>query len=79
MHRLSHITIQNYRACRQVSIPIESFTPLVGQNNSGKSTVLKAIQWVLKPASLSISDFGNKDAPVIVSACIDGISQEVLD
>jgi predicted ATP-dependent endonuclease of OLD family len=51
----------------------------VGQNNSGKSTVLKAIQWVLKPASLSISDFGNKDAPVIVSACIDGISQEVLD
>jgi putative ATP-dependent endonuclease of the OLD family len=79
MHRLSHITIQNYRACRQVSIPIESFTPLVGQNNSGKSTVLKAIQWVLKPASLSISDFGNKDAPVIVSACIYGISQEVLD
>ena len=79
MHRLSHIAIQNYRACRQVSIPIESFTPLVGQNNSGKSTVLKAIQWVLKPASLSIGDFGNKDAPVIVSACIDGISQEVLD
>lgn len=79
MHRLSHITIQNYRACREVSIPIESFTPLVGQNNSGKSTVLKAIQWVLKPASLSIGDFGNKDAPVIVSACIDGISQEVLD
>jgi len=79
MHRLSHITIQNYRACRLVSIPIESFTPLVGQNNSGKSTVLKAIQWVLKPASLSIGDFGNKDFPVIVSACIDGICQEVLD
>lgn len=79
MHRLSHITIHNYRACRDVSLPIESFTPLVGQNNSGKSTILEAIQWVLKPASLSLSDFGNKDNPVVVAACIEGISQEVLD
>lgn len=79
MHRLSHITIQNYRACREVSLPIESFTPLVGQNNSGKSTILEAIQWVLKPVALSLSDFGNKDNPVIVSACIEGIGEEVLD
>ena len=48
MHRLSHLVIKNFRACRDVSLPLEGYTPLVGQNNTGKSTILQAIEWVLK-------------------------------
>lgn len=79
MHRLSSVSIKNFRACKEVSLPLEGYTPLVGQNNSGKSTILEAIQWVLKPVALSAGDFADASASVSVTASIDGISQEVLD
>ncbi|WP_417546036.1 ATP-dependent nuclease [Marinobacter sp.] len=79
MHRLSHLTIKNFRACQNVALPLEGYTPLVGQNNTGKSTILKAIEWVLKPTTLSKHDFYNPDQPVEISACIDGISEAILN
>lgn len=79
MHRLSYVNIKNFRACREVSLPLQGITPLVGQNNTGKSTILQAITWVLKPSSLNKTDFHNPDSPVEVTACIDGITQEVID
>lgn len=78
MHGLSFVRIKNFRACKDVSLPLEGYTPLVGQNNAGKSTILHAIGWVLKPAALSITDFHDPDQPVEVVACIDGISHDVL-
>jgi putative ATP-dependent endonuclease of OLD family len=59
VHRLSHVIINNFRACRNVSFPIDAFTPLVGQNNVGKSTILEALKWVLKPSALSQGDFAD--------------------
>lgn len=79
MHRLSHLVIENFRACRNVSLPLEGYTPLVGQNNAGKSTILEAIRWVLKPGALKATDFYDSDSPVVISACIDGIDAAVLD
>ena len=79
MHRLSHLTIKNFRACRDVSLLLEGYTPLVGQNNTGKSTILQAIGWVLKPAALSSSDFYDTEAPVEVAACIEGIAEDIID
>lgn len=78
MHRMSHVAISNFRACRYVSLPLESFTPLVGQNNTGKSSILEAIKWVLKPGTLAATDFADGSKPIVVAACIDGISQEIL-
>ena len=78
MHRLSYLRIKNFRACKDVSLPLEGYTPLVGQNNTGKSSILQSIGWVLKPAALSGGDFHDPDLPVEVVACIDGISNEVL-
>lgn len=78
MHRISHLDISNFRACVHVSLPLEGFTPLVGPNNSGKSTILEAIEWVLKPKSLSATDFFDLEKPVVVVACIEGISEELL-
>ncbi|SHJ84379.1 ATP-dependent nuclease [Halomonas caseinilytica] len=79
MHRVSCIHIENFRACRNITLPLDSYTPLVGQNNAGKSTILEAIRWVLKPSNLKSSDFYDEEKPVSVAACIDGIDSEVLD
>lgn len=78
MHRVSCIHIENFRACRNVTLPLDSYTPLVGQNNAGKSTILEAIRWVLKPTALKAADFNDPAQPVTVSACIDGIDEHVL-
>lgn len=79
MHKLGHIEIRNFRLCQSVSLPLEGFTPLVGQNNVGKSTILRALAWVLKPSSLQLDDFSDASKPVEVCARIDGISVALLD
>lgn len=78
MHRLSFIRIENFRACRDVSIPLEAYTPLVGLNNAGKSTILRSIKWVLKPSTLSSTDFFDQNIPVVITACIEGVTPELL-
>lgn len=79
MHRLSYLKIENYRACKEVSLTLESYTSLVGPNNTGKSSILEAIQWVLKPTALADKDFFNTAKPIVVSACIAGITTALLD
>lgn len=78
MHRISCIHINNFRSCRNVSLPLEGYTPLIGQNNAGKSTILQAIEWVLQPKALSTTDFSLPDVPVEIAGCIEGISDEIL-
>lgn len=78
MHRLSHIIIRNFRACENVSLPLGSYTPLVGKNNAGKTTILEAIKWVLKPAAVTENDFRDRDQPIEVIACIEGITPELI-
>src|SRR5207253_6735537 len=78
MHKLSFIHIKNFRSCRDISLPLGDFTPLVGQNNVGKSTILDAIKIVLTPKAFAKTDFSKSDEPIAISACIDGISAELL-
>lgn len=78
MHRISYIEIQNFRACQSVSLPLDDFTPLVGQNNVGKSTILESLRWLLKPDARSASDFADAKQPIVVTARIEGISAEIL-
>ncbi len=78
MHRISYIEIQNFRACQSVSLPLDDFTPLVGQNNVGKSTILESLRWLLKPDARSASDFADAKQPIVVTARIEGISAAIL-
>lgn len=78
MHRISKITINNFKSIQSASFPLAPFTPLVGYNNAGKTNILKAMSWAIKKSSLQLSDFNSPDAPVIVTAEISGIDAEVL-
>lgn len=78
MHSVGHIEIRNFRLCRNVSLPLEGFTPLVGQNNAGKSTILDAIGLILKPTAPSANDFADSSQPIEICARIDGITSALL-
>ncbi len=44
--RLHHVTIRNYRSLEDVSVDLGDLTILVGQNGSGKSNFLEALQFL---------------------------------
>lgn len=79
MHTLRKIHIKNFRSCRLVTLPLGDFTPLVGQNNAGKSTILDAIRIVLAPKAFSKTDATDSSEPIVISACISGITEELID
>ncbi len=46
--RLAHLHIRNFRCLRDVEIPLDDVTVLIGENNAGKSAVLDALRLALR-------------------------------
>lgn len=69
---ISQITINNYRCFGKESIPIilnEGLNVLIGENNCGKTTVLKAIQYIFKTSYMgrpTIDDFNRYSLPDVI-------------
>ena len=79
MHRLAKIEITNFRSCRQASLLLDDFTPIVGYNNAGKSNILTAIEWLIESSALSAADFYDPTQSLRITGVIAGISQPLLD
>ncbi|MBK9387521.1 MAG: ATP-dependent endonuclease [Planctomycetes bacterium] len=73
MHKVSRVRVENFRCCANVTIELDTFTPLIGPNNVGKSTLLSALSWALEPASLGLNDFGDVNKPVQVEILATGL------
>ncbi|GKT09453.1 ATP-dependent endonuclease [Desulforhabdus sp. TSK] len=61
--KLSHLCIQNFRSCRDITLEIGDMHALVGANNAGKSSVLRALDFLFNPSTKSLNEeaFWNKD------------------
>ncbi len=61
--KLTHIKIRNFRSCQDVTLEIGGMHALVGANNAGKSTVLRALDFLFNPSTKSLNEesFWNKD------------------
>lgn len=61
--RLTHLRIQNFRSCRDITLEIGGMHALVGANNAGKSSVLRALDFLFNPSTKSLNEeaFWNKD------------------
>ena len=46
--RLSEVTVKNFCSCHDLTVALADFNPIVGYNNSGKSNILRAINWLLR-------------------------------
>jgi len=90
--RLVNIKINNFRGIRRCDLNLPEQTVLVGDNNTGKSTVLEAIDLVLGPERLSrrpvidehdfyagqYLDREGNAIEITVEAIITGLSEEQL-
>lgn len=64
---IKEVTIKNFRNFKNITIPLNKFTILIGENDIGKSNLIKAIRLVLNnntfeysSRTLGITDFNNK-------------------
>ncbi|MCR4305320.1 MAG: AAA family ATPase [Gallionella sp.] len=72
--RLDSVNINNFCSCLSVSIALSDFNPIVGYNNSGKSNILRAINWLLKKSVLTKHHFHAPADPIMVEGVISGIT-----
>src|SRR5260221_2845415 len=88
--KISQLTIQNFRGIGSASLLFPDHVLLIGDNNSGKSTVLEAIDLVLGPDRLSrrppvdehdfhLGRYVPKLAPSIETEGRDAEAQKILD
>lgn len=82
MHKLSKICLKNFRSCKDVTLMLNHYTPIVGYNNAGKSTIIQGIIWLLAPSGgICENDFCGNDLsnPIEVRGELVGITQELLN
>jgi putative ATP-dependent endonuclease of OLD family len=51
--KVSHLFIENFRGIKEATLLLPDHAVLIGDNNTGKSTVLEALDLVLGPDRLS--------------------------
>ncbi|MAS36437.1 MAG: hypothetical protein CL610_20710 [Anaerolineaceae bacterium] len=59
--RLASVSVENFRSIRKCEIKLPDFTSLIGPNNSGKSTILRAIEIFLNQIKPELDDWHKVD------------------
>ena len=57
MLKLNSVTIRNFRCFRDITVPLDRTTVLIGENNSGKTSFLEAIRLCLTRTTYRRSDW----------------------
>jgi putative ATP-dependent endonuclease of the OLD family len=84
--RLTSVRILNFCSCREVSFEISGMHALVGANNAGKSSVLRALDFLFNPSTRTLNEesFWNKDTSLEIRveaqfSDLSGAERESLD
>lgn len=76
--RLTTLSITNYRALRDVTIPLSRFGCLIGENNSGKSSFLQALSLFFSGTKLAASHFFDETRPIRLAVTLEDIGDADL-
>jgi predicted ATP-dependent endonuclease of OLD family len=84
--KLTEVRIQNFRSCKDVTVPFTPYTCLVGANGAGKSTILYALNVFFREAQpggldftkLTVEDFHQKNTaePIRITLTFEDLSPE---
>lgn len=76
--KLVSFTAQNYRSLRNFKLELGQFLVIIGENNSGKSTIFRALDLFLGSTVKGVGDdsFYNHDVtlPINLTACFDSLN-----
>ncbi len=77
--RLTKIRIKNFRSIQDTGdISVSSLQALVGENNSGKSNVLRALKCFLTSGAggMGVTDFNDRSQPAVIECTFSGLSKD---
>ena len=78
--KLKKVHIKNYRSCKDVYFEIESMQALVGANNAGKSSIIRALDFLFNPSTAKVDKEtfwnGDTDLKIWVEAIFDELTDE---
>ena len=75
--KLRTLSVHNFRSIGDASINVRGFTSLIGPNNCGKSSFLRAIDIFLNQQSPSLEEWrkGHKDKPIVIEGEFDELQE----
>jgi len=76
--KLTELAITNYKALRDVTIPLSKFGCLIGENNSGKSSFLQALSLFFSGTKLPAGYFFDESKPIRIAVTFEGIGDSDL-
>lgn len=76
---LISLKVRNYRALKEISIPLSNFGCLIGENNSGKSSVLQAVILFHSGSSLPSSHYYDTSLPIRIEITFSDITDEDIN
>src|SRR3989304_2277452 len=78
--KIEQIEIENFKGFKEAVFNPKSFTCLVGENNTGKSSILQSIAYILnRPASLPDSLFYDDSKPIVFKCIFSEITSDDLN
>ena len=72
--RLKWVSIQNFRCIHERTVNLRDYTSLIGPNNAGKSSLLRAIQLLLDPEEKPEPEEwrkGFEHEPIVLEGCFE--------
>lgn len=87
--KIKKIRLENFRAYKDVTIELDKFNCIVGQNDVGKSTIVKALELLLNhDANVTINDYNGKNnniglhiffrCPIAITAIVETTNPELF-
>ena len=76
--RLGELRIENYKALKDLRVPLSNFVCFIGENNVGKSSVLQALKLLIDGGTLNSSHFYDASRPVRIQLTISDITEADL-
>lgn len=77
--KISDISIKNFRGLKEINLNPSQMNCVIGENNSGKSTVLLAINLFLKGSRISESDYYDSSKEIYIDISFSDVSSADLD
>lgn len=71
--RLSELSVTNYRALRDVTIPLSRFGCLTGENNAGKSSFLQALSLFFSGRKITSTNYFDESRPIRIAVTLEDI------
>ncbi len=72
--KLGELSVKNYRALKDIKVPLSNFVCLIGENNAGKSSVLQALKLLIDGGTLNASHFYDLAKPIRIQLILSEIA-----